>query len=1314
MKRIIIFLFLGLLFAKSNTYAQCEEFGDVTFTTANTFNINGSSNVSITTAGTYLIQGNGTASVRTVTVNLTSATTVTNIYLCNVNIVVTGTAFTITRGTVNLHLGGTNTLTSGGTNAGLLITSGANGGILTINGPGKLTATGSNGGAGIGGSAPNTHGPITIVSGEINAIGGGGTNGGGAGIGGGGANSNNSVGGSSGTITISGGTVTATGGSSTTANIGGGAGIGSGGGNNRAGGTVSANTISITGGVVTVTGGTGPSGKGAGIGVGGGAQNSTGNGAEYGTLSPAQVTPANLEVTQGVSSRLTASATVTPPRVLNYQWYSNTAATNTGGTAISGAKSASFDVPTNSTGTFYYYCVISSGNFTPQSTSAVTVKVIKPIEAQEPVITEGSPANLSVFVGDKDDEEDGVVLAVEAEVTDGGKLTYQWYKAVDENDEDGEPTGDETEDSYIVVPTDKANIYYYYVVVTNFNDNVEEDDDKTRSVKSGIAKVEVSLNPCDITGNEGIVEVPYSGKRIDLTTIDDLFDVPVGAGSRIYTLKSGTENGSITGNILTITGLGTFEITLETKESVSHEAGGPAVATLEVLPKTLTITGSFNTTNRTYNGTNEVVLSGNATLNEDDIIEGDQVALATPRIGLMNNANAGNAKQVTSIKLSGVDIQFYKLPVSGLTVDIAKKELEIKGFITKVLGSSTVDFSKLSLLGVLEGDDVEIDPAGVIVTYVDEEYGVDNDINFSGPFGLKGEEAGNYTIAVNPPTDIKGRITWALQKPLVITPAHLEVAVGKTGEFTFTGGDTGNDLIFTYSPSDKEYIAANEAVGKILVTAKNIGDVTLKVTMPGEDEVFEPVSASVTVKVIQGTMEFPATGPINTVYTPNLTLANMTLPAGYAWNTPATPLNAGTLDHDATYTDPSGNYLPVGGKVKVIVAKATLVNSADVQNIKKDVLFNSKDPQSENLLNAKVGVDNKLLSVVIQPGGTPTYKPEILTGNIIAANPTVNNSGILSFSIKDGSQAGQTATISVVLSFTNYEDITVKVDVTLVSNEIKVESVTLNKNKLELEIDKTETLVVTVKPDGATNKNVKWESNKPEFATVSDNGLVTAKAEGKAIITVTTLDGSNKSAQCEVTVIAPAEVEADTPFIKKQPTSKDVEIGVTYDLTVEASVNDNGELSYQWFKNASNETPNGTAIANATKATYAAPIDKAGTYYYYVVVTNTLTVNDKTKTATTTSSIVTLTVKEAPKPTGEVDIISPNLNVYPNPFTGALRIVNAEGCMLRVISGNGTVVHTQKIGTPDETIQLEHLSAGIYFLRVEKDNQSKTIKVIKN
>lgn len=81
---------------------------------------------------------------------------------------------------------------------------------------------------------------------------------------------------------------------------------------------------------------------------------------------------------------------------------------------------------------------------------------------------------------------------------------------------------------------------------------------------------------------------------------------------------------------------------------------------------------------------------------------------------------------------------------------------------------------------------------------------------------------------------------------------------------------------------------------------------------------------------------------------------------------------------------------------------------------------------------------------------------------------------------------------------------------------VAVESVELSKTEISLIEGETESLVATVKPEDATNKGIKWQSSNTDVAMV-EAGLITAVAQGEAVITVTTDDGG-LTAQCKVNV----------------------------------------------------------------------------------------------------------------------------------------------------------------------------------------------------
>ena len=87
-----------------------------------------------------------------------------------------------------------------------------------------------------------------------------------------------------------------------------------------------------------------------------------------------------------------------------------------------------------------------------------------------------------------------------------------------------------------------------------------------------------------------------------------------------------------------------------------------------------------------------------------------------------------------------------------------------------------------------------------------------------------------------------------------------------------------------------------------------------------------------------------------------------------------------------------------------------------------------------------------------------------------------------------------------------------------------VQAIKIADSKLFIYVEETVTVTPTFIPPNAHNKNVSWESDNPNVATVDNNGNVTGKALGRAEIKVITEDGG-RTATCSVTVIQPIEPE---------------------------------------------------------------------------------------------------------------------------------------------------------------------------------------------
>ena len=106
-----------------------------------------------------------------------------------------------------------------------------------------------------------------------------------------------------------------------------------------------------------------------------------------------------------------------------------------------------------------------------------------------------------------------------------------------------------------------------------------------------------------------------------------------------------------------------------------------------------------------------------------------------------------------------------------------------------------------------------------------------------------------------------------------------------------------------------------------------------------------------------------------------------------------------------------------------------------------------------------------------------------------------------------------------------------------------------------------------------------------------------------------------------------ALVNAATPIITNQPQAATYTQNATPSaLSVIATVNDGGILSYQWYENTADSNSGGTAISGATAASYTPSTNTVGYLYYYCTVTNTNAAVSGNQTATITSNAVKVTV----------------------------------------------------------------------------------------
>lgn len=128
------------------------------------------------------------------------------------------------------------------------------------------------------------------------------------------------------------------------------------------------------------------------------------------------------------------------------------------------------------------------------------------------------------------------------------------------------------------------------------------------------------------------------------------------------------------------------------------------------------------------------------------------------------------------------------------------------------------------------------------------------------------------------------------------------------------------------------------------------------------------------------------------------------------------------------------------------------------------------------------------------------------------------------------SQSGEVKAVAegsatITASLKNGKKATCKVTVTKKQAEEKT-TISLDKASATLKVGETLELVTTLAPENAKDE-VTYSSSKEEVAKVDDKGVVTAVAEGEAVITASLENGSK--ATCTITVTKKEEEPAPTP-----------------------------------------------------------------------------------------------------------------------------------------------------------------------------------------
>jgi len=156
-------------------------------------------------------------------------------------------------------------------------------------------------------------------------------------------------------------------------------------------------------------------------------------------------------------------------------------------------------------------------------------------------------------------------------------------------------------------------------------------------------------------------------------------------------------------------------------------------------------------------------------------------------------------------------------------------------------------------------------------------------------------------------------------------------------------------------------------------------------------------------------------------------------------------------------------------------------------------------------------------TLLVNLGDTYTFSP-IITDSRATTSLTWQSSQPNVAAVSPSGVLSAVGIGTTVITCTAHNGVSTQCVVTV--NPILATMVSLNANSAEMTTGETMRLAATVSPANTTNPAVTWNSTNSSIATVDGNGLVTAVAPGQCNIVATTVDGSNKSASCQINVLS--------------------------------------------------------------------------------------------------------------------------------------------------------------------------------------------------
>ena len=265
-------------------------------------------------------------------------------------------------------------------------------------------------------------------------------------------------------------------------------------------------------------------------------------------------------------------------------------------------------------------------------------------------------------------------------------------------------------------------------------------------------------------------------------------------------------------------------------------------------------------------------------------------------------------------------------------------------------------------------------------------------------------------------------------------------------------------------------------------------------------------------------------------------------------------------------------------------------------------------------------------------------------------------------------------------------------------DSIYVNGVSINNKAVEMMEGEVVTLIATINPSNASNRNVFWTSSDQSVATVDNNGKVIAIKAGTTTITVTTEDG-DKTATCSVTV---KEKLYPVTGVTLDKTSVELTEGDVTVLTATVNPSNASNKKVYWTSSdlsvASVDNTGKVTAVKAGSATISVTTEDGGKTATCTIIVKekiypvTGVTLDKTSVELTEGDVTVLTATVNPSNASNKNVYwtSSDLSVATVDHTGKVTAVKRGKAVITVITedGNKTATCTITVIKPSHGVDI--------------------------